>query len=228
MGRGDFPYIFRRVVTRSLESYRSTGLYYRNVAFCIFGALAGALWGIRELRGSSVKRPNEAAVRLAFYNVPFDTELFERRGSQDRHSRPGESGGLVPVADKKRRFEELWEETARKMQRLPGYAYTLMFRKLSCAESLAAFSLRDSHVAPSYLEDANDSSEGGQKPTLKNASDKGFAEYMEMRVWEGDEEPNDAKFLSQKGIDTMTDIGVTVCNGLYFRVFDDAIVRIIR
>ncbi|CDJ63172.1 hypothetical protein, conserved [Eimeria necatrix] len=225
MGRGDFPYLLQQWLRSCIDSYRSTSLYHRNLGFFFVGIFGGAVWGKYKRHEREARNADCATVHLMFYKVP-NPPLEQRiepatRGQSDTQS----------SFQTRRKFEKLWEEGARLLQRQPGYTYTQMFRKLASDEIAQA--------GAADLVDADfERRSGGRKGIgagLEASRDGGNAEkdrhtldYVELRVWEDESFRQKAQAMQQPYIEKMLSLGVRMYGGLYRRVFDDALVRLIQ
>ncbi|CDI75397.1 hypothetical protein, conserved [Eimeria praecox] len=228
MGLADFPYLMRQRFRAAVECYRSTSLYHRNLGFFCVGILGGSIWGSYRKKAKDATNADCAAVHLTFYDLP--AALSQEQ--QDHQSSTGEQTHLQLTLQRKRAFESLWEEAARLLQRQPGYTYTQMFRRLPPDEGAQKAGLN-------YVRDAEQQRRGSDRKGVgagiesfsdsKDAKqDQGAVDYVELRVWENEESRKKAGMLQKPFIERMRELGVEMDTGLYRRVFDDALVRLIQ
>lgn len=227
MGLADFPYLVQRRIRAVIECYRSTSLYYRNIGFFGVGILWGSVWGSYKRKAKDATNADCSAVHLTFYDIPTALSLQQ----QDSQPSCGERTDRHLPPQRKRAFENLWEEAARLLQRQPGYTYTQMFRRLMPDEGVEDASL--GHVADAELE-RNSSGRKGvgagiETPTDSEANqEQRVVDYVELRVWENEESHKNADMAQAALIKKIRELGVKMDTGLYRRVFDDAFVRLIQ
>lgn len=230
MGRGDFPTLVRQWSHSCVEMYRSSSLYHRNLGFFFVGILGGSVLGVRQRKANEARNADCASVRLTFYELP-PAARTQQRDSETPQTQQEHKNPQLPASEK-RSFERLWGEAARLLQRQPGYTYTLMFRRIISAE--CASELEKQQQAGTELERYR-SGPRGVGADLE-AADGGTAtqqdpqevDYVEMRVWESDELHQKAQAIQAPLLQKMQKLGVGINAGLYRRVFDDALVRLIQ
>lgn len=233
MGKGDFPILARQWIHAFTENYRSSSLYRRNLGFFFLGIIGGSIYGTRQRKANEAKNADFASVHLTFYELP--------RGAATAAAQPQTNDAEKAPLTQKRLFEKLWGEAAKLLQRQPGYTYTVMFRRVVSAEGanewlltqqqkesgqrLADYSKgqRKRVGVSAGLEDAAAASGGAIKEGKPAAVD-----YVEMRVWENQHMQQKAQAKQFPWLQKMQKVGVNIHGGVYRRVFDDALVRIIQ
>ncbi|OEH75833.1 hypothetical protein cyc_03713 [Cyclospora cayetanensis] len=135
-------------------------------------------------------------------------------------------------SQRRRPFEKLWGETARLLQRQPGYTYTLMFRRVPFAE--ADQGIEQKQTTNKEVQQHTGGRRGigaGLEVAVEEAVTKGnrpILDYVEMRVWESEGQQQNACKLQLPVQQKMCELGVEMYGGPYRRVFDDALVRLIQ
>ncbi|CDJ61700.1 hypothetical protein, conserved [Eimeria maxima] len=224
MGLEGFAYPIQQRLRSFIECYRSISLYHRNLGFFCVGILGGSIWGSYERRGRDAANADCSAVRLTFYDLPAalsQPQQDSRPSNRERTDR-----------QRKRAFENLWEEAARLLQRQPGYTYTQMFRRALVDEVVE-------NAEQSNMVDAKQQRHRvGRKGVsagiqFSNESEGAKREqqsvdYVELRVWESEESRSKADMLQTPLVQKIQELGVKMDAGLYRRVFDDALVRLIQ
>lgn len=226
MGRGDFPILLQQAFRGFVDSYNSSSLYHRNLGFFFLGIAGGSVWGARQRKQNEARNADCASVHITFYDLPPRADV-----RPDAPQRPKDG---PPPLTLKRRFEKLWGDAARLLQRQPGYTYTLMFRKVVAAEDLdeATKQQTDTWQTPQTptrkgvgagIEDKTDKTDASNCQSAEKLLD-----YVEMRVWENEESHQKAQRQQMTFLQKMQELGVGMNAGRYRRVFDDALVRLIQ
>ncbi|KAL8437276.1 hypothetical protein ACSSS7_001039 [Eimeria intestinalis] len=213
------------------ERYRSTSLYHRNLGFFFFGTVGGTLWGTRQRTLNEARNADCASVHLTFYELPASPEAQLHNEGTAKTKQNDKSPSMPSTV--KRRFEKLWGEAARLLQRQPGYNYTLMFRRVTSPETLdelGTTQLAEAEPQPKE-NDRRGVGAGLGKPTdvvVPPKEEPQPLDYVEMRVWESEETHQKAQAQQMSFLQKMQELGVSVSAGRYRRVFDDALVRLIQ
>ncbi|KAL8433351.1 hypothetical protein Efla_001905 [Eimeria flavescens] len=231
MGRGDLPILISQGFRACVDRYRSTSLYHRNLGFFFLGILGGSLWGATQRKTKEARNADCAAVHLTFYELPLPTDSPPQSNDSVLRKQQNEQSDSAP-ATVKRRFEKLWGEAARVLQRQPGYNYTLMFRRVTSPDGLetsAEQQQADVHQQPKPAERRGvaaglEAAADGKAPTANQQP----VDYVEMRVWESEELHQKAQTQQMFMLQKMEELGVAMKTGRYGRVFDDALVRLIQ
>ncbi|KAL8449722.1 hypothetical protein Emed_002977 [Eimeria media] len=233
MGRGDLPILLQQGLRACAERYRSTSLYHRNLGFFFFGIVGGAVWGTRQRSLNEARNADCASVHLAFYELPPSSETKPQSGGnaktkENEHA----SSTSSPV---KRRFEKLWGEAARLLQRQPGYNHTLMFRRVTSVETLDDLGAAQTAETEAQLKETERRGVGAgltkqseEEVADSNKEPQQSIDYVEMRVWESEDTHQKAQAQQSSLLQKMQDLGVSINAGRYRRVFDDALVRLIQ
>lgn len=230
MGRGDFPTLVHQWLHGCAEIYKSSSLYHRNLGFFFLGIFGGSVLGARQRRANEARNADCASVHLTFYELP-PVVAAQRHNRETPQLRQEHKNPLLPPP-KKRSFEQLWGEAARLLQRQPGYTYTLMFRRINSAEGAnelakqqrAGAELERHRSGPRGVGAGLETTDGDTAPQ----QDRQAVGYVEMRVWENEELHQKAQALQLPLLQTMQELGIGINAGLYKRVFDDALVRLIQ
>lgn len=229
MGRGDFPILVQQWLQGCVETYRSSSLYYRNLGFFFVGIFGGSVLGARQRTANEARNADCASVHLTFYELP--PAVARQRHNREVPEIPqDQKDSMLPR--KPRSFEQLWGEAARLLQRQPGYTYTLMFRRIIAAEGTNE--LANQQHAGTEVERHRSGLRGigaGLENTDGDRAPQREApamDYVEMRVWENENLHQKAQALQMPLLLTMQELGIGISAGLYKRVFDDALVRLIQ
>ncbi|KAL8273735.1 hypothetical protein Esti_002335 [Eimeria stiedai] len=171
-----------------------------------------------------------ASVHLTFYELPPSAHAqLQNEGTRTKQNDEAPSMSTTV----KSRFEKLWGEAARLLQRQPGYNYTLMFRRVTSVESLDDLGAAQPAEAESQSKgtDRSGVAAGLGNSTCEVASSEEepqSVDYVEMRVWESDNMHQKAQAQQLSFLQKMQELGVLMSVGRYRRVFDDALVRLIQ
>lgn len=213
-----------------MHAYRSSSLYHRNLGFFFLGITGGSLWGARQRRTNEARNADCAFVHLTFYDL---SRTESAQSEKKEASVAQEKARDVPLSTKpKRRFEQLWGEAARLLQRQPGYTYTLMFRKIMSSGDADELTKQ---LQTEVIQQPQRSGHRGIRAGLELTADVNVPreeqpalDYVEMRVWENEESRLKAQDKQMPLLQKMQNLGVEMSGGRYRRVFDDALVRLIQ
>ncbi|CDJ53065.1 hypothetical protein, conserved [Eimeria brunetti] len=227
MGLADLPYLMQQRLRAGVRCYRSTSLYHRNLGFFFAGILGGSIWGTYKRKANDATNADCAAVHLTFYDLP--AALLQQK--DDQPSSGEQTGGRLSF-QRRRAFEKIWEESARLLQKQPGYTYTQMFRRSPPDEEVKGAGL--TNATDVELEHRSSGRKGVSAGIeTSNGSedaqdDQRATDYVELRVWENEESRRKADILQAPLVQKMQELGVKMDGGVYGRVFDDALVRLIQ
>lgn len=189
------------------------------------------MWGARQRRENESRNASCASVHFTFYDLPLTIDAKVQKQELPQLQHKGKKASAPPQP--KRRFEQLWGETARLLQRQPGYTYTLMFRRVASAADFDEVTYQQQTEVEQPPQGSN--ARRGVGAGLQTAADDNASQeepqavdYVEMRVWENEELHQRAQALQMPFLQQMQELGVGMSAGRYKRVFDDTLVRLIQ
>ncbi|PFH31509.1 hypothetical protein BESB_029440 [Besnoitia besnoiti] len=263
---GDFPYLLRQRVQALRHWYRNSSLFAKNLIFVCLGAGAGYLAGRVERHRRLAEGDLNRSVQVTFYSLPHSPALSTSAPPATSSSSSSLAAALPPAAaatategaraaeeeeawrESRRSFESVWNQSARAVQRLPGYSWTQIYRlspqqshvfPAAGRKSAAAAAERRGIFGAKRSDDALEKLDGcgrAEEPRETRAEGDARAapaaprppDYIQLRQWFGDVrelQKRDEEHGKNGGLAAMCS---NTESAEYEIIVDDSLVRIIQ